>query len=637
MYESHTWTFRDTRPYTASGAVALGRTPPSESGTWSPKQNGSGMKPRSNLGPLIALVLVAVSRSVVAAPTTASRCTPDSRDGCPDTPVVVVGSAVGVAGEEVTFAVTFQTSGTKVSGLQNDISFDPNTAIVACVVNPDLGKNLTGFALHGTLLRAVVNGLNIEEPLPDGAVLYTCSVFIAADAAPGVYPLVVSNVIASDSAGNRIDPVGESGQVVVTTTESGATPIPTRTPTGTPTTLPTVPGDAVVSLEAGTAIARAGDRVRIPIVLNSGGYPISLMQNDLLFDPAVAIAANENGRPDCTPNPDATRDFAAVFLPEHCNPTTDCIGVRTEAAAIPAAQKTILYSCTVVIGSDVPPGRYPLVVANQFVDDFQANLLPAKTSNGEVEVVTLPNATPRVTWTVTPSPTSTPTPAPFGELEVSTVHGAPGETVTVAVTLHAGTAVIAGTENDIEFDRINARIARNPDGSPDCAVNAQIRKPATTFSFQPHGCSGVGCFAIRALVFAFDTLPIPDGLLLYTCTVNISAQAEANFYPLRISNVALSDPQGNEVVSAATNGGIIVGDGAVTANPPPGPVGFPPSAEPPPTWTPGLLPLTGVQRAEAADGGCSVSANRRPVRGREFLHLLLPAALLVWRRRAKRG
>lgn len=556
---------------------------------------------------------------------------PTARGGS-DVPVVVVGAATGVPGEEVTIPVTFHAASSNVSGVQNDITFDVALSVVTCAANPDIDKGLTGFGLHGNWMRAVVNGLDTEALIPDGAVMYRCTFLIAQTAAPNDYALTISNVIASDPQGMQVPVTGASGQVIVAEPAPGASPIATRTPTPTATAIPTVPADVVVTLTVESAEGVAGTDVTIRTTLDSGGYVVASMQNDITVDPATPIAATADSKPDCTLDPSVNvRSAHFTFLPALCVPGVDCVKVRAEAFLQPTSGRLALYSCKVHIGAEVPPGGYPIVLTNLFAADSQSTTWPVQAGSADVVVVTPPGATPRLTWTAAPSPTPTPTPAPFGELEVNTITGAPGETVTVTVALNTSGVAIAATENDLTFDRFNTRIGPKPDGRPDCTVNPDIGKSATVFSFQPSGCAGVGCTSIRALVFAFDNIdPIPNGSPLYTCKVSISAQAQPDWYPLTINNVSLSDPQGNAVAGAWSDGGIVVGDDGVTANPLPGVSS--PRAEPSPTGTPALIVLDAPQHATADGGGCAILASGH-TSARTMLERLLPACLLVWRRR----
>jgi hypothetical protein len=149
---------------------------------------------------------------------------------CDDCPALLVGTVSGVPGSEVSIAVTFR-RGTVgfVAGVQNDLRFDPHTAIVSCTVNSDLQKGASGFYIGPGSMRALILGWDYPPPpIPDGAVLYTCTLEIAPTAAPGTYPLRISGIIAGNPTGAQIPTSGEDGAVVVAPLAPGSTLVPTR-------------------------------------------------------------------------------------------------------------------------------------------------------------------------------------------------------------------------------------------------------------------------------------------------------------------------------------------------------------------------------------------------------------------------
>ena len=106
---------------------------------------------------------------------------------------------------------------------------------------------------------------------------------------------------------------------------------------------------------------------------------------------------------------------------------------------------------------------------------------------------------------------------------------APGDVVSIDVTMSSEGAAVIATQNRIDFTR-EAYIAARADGSPNCTVNPAIDKNATAFRFLPLGCDpAVDCASVRVFVLSFDSLaPIPDGSRLYTCAVQIAPQAPAS-------------------------------------------------------------------------------------------------------------
>jgi hypothetical protein len=192
---------------------------------------------------------------------------------------------------------------------------------------------------------------------------------------------------------------------------------------------------------------------------------------------------------------------------------------------------------------------------------WAAFLLPIAVSGAGLVVLST-----RVTAGVLPAEGSAP------GLHVSTAMGAPGQLVGFEVALSTGGAAIAGTQNDLVFDPLNAPVAADVHGRPSCSVNSAIGKDGSTFAFEPAGCVGSRCTGIRALIFSVqDSAPIADGSVLYTCAVAIAAQALPGSYALTLSKLVLSDPLGNPIGGAvATDGAIIVT--VPTATPTPTPV-----------------------------------------------------------------
>ena len=138
------------------------------------------------------------------------------------------------------------------------------------------------------------------------------------------------------------------------------------------------------------------------------------------------------------------------------------------------------------------------------------------------------------------------------------------------MTLRTGTAQVAATQNDLSFDSGNIPIATRASGKPDCTVNPDIGKEGASFVFEPVGCSGTACTSVRALVISIlNTDAIPDGSVLYTCKVNISANAPFVTYPLTVSGVVTSDAIGNQIPATGTNGSLTVNPFAPTMTPTP--------------------------------------------------------------------
>lgn len=188
--------------------------------------------------------------------------------------------------------------------------------------------------------------------------------------------------------------------------------------------------------------------------------------------------------------------------------------------------------------------RSVTIVAGRRADAGDICILSVAPPTPTVTPTSVPTDTasprPTATHTATPVPTTTPTPTvTVPALQVGSGAGAPGTVVTVSVRLRVpGGAEVAGTDNRLSFDS-NAQIVG-------CAVNPDIEKEGTGFSFEPDGCApGQNCNAVRALVLSLsNTDPIADGSVLYTCEVQIADGAAAGTRPLDCSEATYSPPDG---------------------------------------------------------------------------------------------
>ena len=530
---------------------------------------------------------------------------------------VDVGSRTGKPGEQVTVEVTLHTGGLDVVGVQNDISFFPrSTALVGCVVNPDLGKDLSQFGIAFSGLRAIVFGNNVD-PISDGAVLYTCTFEVPPGATPGEWPLSVSRVVASSPTGVALPVIGHSGVITVLDVR------PTRTPT--PTATPAPPSIYLASLRGA-----AGQQVPLYVRLDPAGAIVGTTENNITFDGAnVRVAANADGTPNCVGNAGTNQTETSFgFLPKGCS-GAQCTQlhavVRATSDANPITE-AFPYSCTLELAIDAVEGEYPLTISGVVLTGPHGESVPDAVGH-DGSVFVLPPTPPAIV---------------LDRVRIDT-----GNTVRVNATLVTGGALVAGTQNDIAFDSFNAPIVALANGKPDCLVSPAIDKRATSFAFLPSGCSGTACTMVRAIVLSTENSdPIPDGFMLYGCEVRVALGAAAGEYPLRVSGVVLSTPDGQQVSGAiGQDGAVLVGD-FVDTRPPhkpvPGESATPPSAATmTPTQAPAAQPsATATVRASRATGGatspafseadgCAIGSARS---SRAALALLFPV-LGLWVRR----
>ncbi|MBI4516799.1 MAG: hypothetical protein HY699_13390 [Deltaproteobacteria bacterium] len=236
-------------------------------------------------------------------------------------------------------------------------------------------------------------------------------------------------------------------------------------------------------------------------------------------------------------------------------------------------------------------------------------------------------------------------------INVGSASGKAGDTVEVSVTLTAdGGEHAVGTQNDTTFDPASITVVAKANKKPDCAVNPDIDKTASSFAFRTATgtCdpTTTACSVVRAIVLSTDNVDdIPNGATLYTCKVKIGDSTPEGSYPLTASGAIASDPSGTRLSGVtANNGAINVTADTPTPTPtdtPPPPTDTPVPPTPtvtntvPPTNTP--VPSTPTNTrppgGDDDDDGCQIVATQK---SHSAWLLLLPAAALLWLRRRPR-
>jgi hypothetical protein len=257
-------------------------------------------------------------------------------------------------------------------------------------------------------------------------------------------------------------------------------------------------------------------------------------------------------------------------------------------------------------------GRYACDIgAYEFPGALQLTPTPSPTPSPTPE---LPTATPTPTpvpETATRTPVQ-PTITPGGAaIVLSAATGSPGDQVMFGATLETGGATVGGAQTDITFDSSNILVAALPSGEPDCTLDPALHNKEQLFIFRPNGCTRAMCTMIRTAVF--QTSPpisvIPDGSMLYTCKVNISPTAQPGEYPLVVSRVQVSNPEGTPIPGAMGVDGKVVVVPLPTATPTASATSTPTaSATMPPTGTPSATPsATPTRTPVACVGDCNQS------------------------------
>lgn len=340
---------------------------------------------------------------------------------------IQAGVAEGEPGQSVTFEVVLDSGGLDVVGTQNDITFAPETPITvgaqnrpSCTANPAIGREASQFAFQppncvgsGTCtgIRAIILSFSNLDPIPDGSVLYTCTVQIANDAPDGNYDLSVTGASSSDASGNALPTEGQDGEVIVSGGE------------------PTAP----VIIRVGSAQGQAGQTVSFDVTLETTAEPVGT-QNDIAFNENTRIAVGAAQRPDCTVNPAIEREASQfAFQPPGCAPATTCTGIRAIILSFsnldPIPNGATLYTCRVAIAEGTADGSYPLTCSGASSSDSVGGAIDTACTNGAIAVGGV-----EPTATATQPGEATPTSTPIGATPTSTVAGATA-TVTRTPTL----------------------------------------------------------------------------------------------------------------------------------------------------------------------------------------------------------
>jgi hypothetical protein len=187
-------------------------------------------------------------------PTRTATATSTAIPTCgPHTACLGAGSATAPPGGHARVDVTLSAAGAVMAGVQNDLEFPPGVQVDGCTVNPAIDKPASAFRVVSPDVRAVIVALDNLDAIPDGAVLYTCDVEVAADAAPGRLPIRCTNAHAATARGEAV-PIGcADGALVVQ-----ADPTPTVRAAATVTSAaPGAHGDRALSGAAGGGCAIA--------------------------------------------------------------------------------------------------------------------------------------------------------------------------------------------------------------------------------------------------------------------------------------------------------------------------------------------------------------------------------------------
>ena len=288
--------------------------------------------------------------------------------------------------DSVLVGVRITTLGIPVVGIQNRIDFAPPLRVAAlpngqpdCTVDAAIDKGATTFHFlprgcsdtSCTAVRAVVLAFDNVAVIPDGATLYKCRIEVDASAIAGTYALRNSETAGSNASAEVLPASGRNGEVTV------------------------FDDDATAAIDIGDVRAVSGQRASVTVSLrglSTAAPEVAGTQNEIFFDPTTPIAATEDGKPDCSVDPDIDKEGTSfLFLPPECTVGVDCAAVRAFVLAFdnntPIADGAVLYRCAVDVATDATVGTYPLRNENAVAGDPRGNPVALRARSGQVEVI----------------------------------------------------------------------------------------------------------------------------------------------------------------------------------------------------------------------------------------------------------
>ena len=137
---------------------------------------------------------------------------------------LTVGTDSALPGNDVDIAINFTAGATDISTIQLDLTFSGALSYVSTTTGSaasNAGKSASGSTIAGGV-RVLVFGLN-QNAVGSGAIAVV-RLHIASGTAPGVLPISIGGISASDPLGNAVSLGGSSGSVTVNGTPDNTNP-----------------------------------------------------------------------------------------------------------------------------------------------------------------------------------------------------------------------------------------------------------------------------------------------------------------------------------------------------------------------------------------------------------------------------
>ena len=483
----------------------------------------------------------------------------------------------------------------------------------------------------------------IADALRYSEALYSCRVEIGAEAVSGRYPIRAANLFI-DGSGLTLQPVLVDGTLVVL--DGSPEPRATVTPGSGWPDLPALPAEPYrgedLTIRGGHSQGLAGDQVGLGFFVD--GYapePLrGLFEVEIQAGADLAIAVDEQGRPQCGSGQEHVAQQEYALLPEGCT-GAGCTGLRAtvevespfEAGSYGdpptwlASPGDVLFECRFDIGPSAPESTQhvtvfsaskdgnPLAAEEGLVDVFvpEPNSTPTPTGASALTGTPTPTARPTATFVLTPRP-CLPRDDGIPVLCLQDLEAEPGQLAELVLRYRSSGAPIAGVQFVAEpGEVVTIDTEEGAPHQPRCRVNPDIDKEASAFAATGGNIKGV--------ILSFSNLDaLPDDVVLATCDVRVAGNALPGAYALGLTETYASDGAGNPI-DLEGRGAILRVHGDAPADPTPTATATPASRPPTPNPTAERKSEAGG-RAAAGQSGCQISAGAGD-------HLVPPLLLLL--------
>ena len=336
-----------------------------------------------------------------------------------DEPLIRASTTNVRPGDRALVQVSLDTRGADIASLQHVIALQAPLLFAAgvtnntldCVRNSAIRKNATvvrgagGCRSFCATAEATVASHANDDPIDDGALLYSCRVDVPLDAAQGAYLFELRQPVAFASDHSEVEIFTRSGEIVVSgSPRPTSTPLPTHTFTRTPTSppdatatathsptrtpIPTATFDDREVVIAGTTVdAAPGQIVRVGFHLQTNGHLIAGVEAVVQFGRHLALLTSAD-EPICRSNPAINKPIQSQGPYDVCNDgsSSTCAGFKiivinfTDLSPIPDG--ALLFSCDFRVSPTAPPGLQVLDIVEPGAgtiigEDIRTLVIPA--------------------------------------------------------------------------------------------------------------------------------------------------------------------------------------------------------------------------------------------------------------------